>query len=44
LNEKSWEYGKEFLMAFTDHKKASDSVKKEEIFKVRKKQELHQTF
>jgi hypothetical protein len=45
LIEKNWEYGKEFLMLFSNYKKAFDSVKREEIRKsLGKKQEFQETF
>jgi hypothetical protein len=40
LIKKNWEYGKEFLMVFTDYKKAFDSVKREEIWKSLEKAEI----
>jgi hypothetical protein len=33
LIEKNWEYGKEFTLVFIDCKKASESMKREEIWK-----------
>jgi hypothetical protein len=42
--EKNWEYGKELLMVLTDYKKASESVKRDEIWKSWEKQKLQQTF
>jgi hypothetical protein len=44
LTERNWEYGKEFLMVFTDYKKAFDSAKRKELGKVQKNMNCSKPF